>query len=262
MSKLTVAITGVAGGIGEALTKKFLKQNFEVIGLDFNSEQLDQMKSIFGKKFHTYKIDLTNKTQREDIFNKIIEEHQIPDIWINNAGIADLRPYLESGQERFDQVMNINFTVVEHLTRFWLEKMNSKGGGSIANEASVAGHIAVGGMASYVASKFAVVGFTKSLQQELELEKSPVKLILVSPGFVETKIMQISEKYGFPEQFKFLISTPESCAQEMVDGILNKDSHVTPTLNGKMMMAMERLSPWLNKSMGKGLLSTILKKSK
>ena len=48
------------------------------------------MKSNYGEKFHPYKIDLTNKTQREELFNKIIEKHQVPDIWINNAGIAEL----------------------------------------------------------------------------------------------------------------------------------------------------------------------------
>jgi 3-oxoacyl-[acyl-carrier protein] reductase len=261
MKNKIIAITGACGGIGQELVHLYIQKGAKIIGLDLDQKGLQQLQEQYPEHFSAYALDVTDSSARSAINNKILEEHGVPDLWFNNAGIADIMPFRESSQEKFDLVMDINFTSLSHFTRFWMEQMLTKGSGTIINVGSMAGYLPVGGMASYVASKHAVVGFTKSLQQEIEVEKLPIKLILVSPGFVETKIVQLGQKYGLPESMKPLLSTPSQCAKEIVHGVDKKQLEITPTLNGKLMRIGNNLSSGLMKQVGKKLLNDVLAKA-
>ena len=227
-----IGITGVAGGIGQALVKEFKSKGFDVIGIDIVENCPD---------VHYFRCDLTNEASAISVFAEI--KKQFPEIsyWYNNAGLAHLGEFLDVSQQEFDQVMKVNFHSQVVATRFWLPYFQQNGKGVIINMASVAGLVPSGGMSSYVASKFACVGFTRSLQIELEASDSPVRIVLVTPGFVETKIMHIGTKYGFPEKLKGIIATPENCAREIVAGILAGKNDITPTINGKLMASLYRL---------------------
>lgn len=227
-----ICITGVAGGIGQALVKEFKAKNFEVIGVDIVS-------NVEG--IHYYQCDLTDEKASLHTFEKIKKDFPEISYWFNNAGVARLGKFLDVSQEDFNLVMKVNFDTQVTATRFWLPYFEQKGKGTIINMASAAGIIPGGGMSSYVASKYASVGFTKSVQIELEAFSSPVKMVLVTPGFVETGIMQIGTRDGFPEKLKKLISTPASCATEIVSGILAGKKEITPTMSGKVMTGLYRL---------------------
>jgi short-subunit dehydrogenase len=227
-----IGITGVAGGIGRALVKEFKAKGFDVIGVDIVNDCPD---------VHYFKCDLTDEKASVEVFGQI--QKQFPEIsyWFNNAGLARLGLFLDVSQNDFDLVMKVNFNSQVIATRFWLPFFQKKGKGTIINMASAAGLIPTGGMSSYVASKHALVGFTRSLQVELEAADSPLKLVLVTPGFVETSIMQIGEKDGLPEKLRKLTSTPESCAKEIVSGILEGKKDITPTMSGKVMTGLYRM---------------------
>lgn len=242
-----IGITGVAGGIGQALVNEFKNCGFDVIGIDI----VDDCPGV-----HYFKCDLTDEVSSIKVYEEI--KKQFPDIsyWFNNAGLSRLGEFLEVDQLDFDQVMKVNFHSQVVATRFWLTFFEDKGKGVIINMASIAGLVPGGGMSSYVASKFASVGFTRSLQIEMAANSSPVSMILVTPGFVETKIMQIGTKYGFPEQLKKIVSTPESCAKEIVSGIISGKKEITPTINGKIMSSLYRLP------LGEHLPGAVFKKLK
>lgn len=227
-----IGITGVAGGIGKALVKEFKAQGFDIIGVDI----VDNCPDV-----HYFKCDLTDEKASLKVFADI--QKQFPEItyWFNNAGLARLGDFLEVSQSDFDQVMKVNFGSQVIATRFWLEFFLKKGKGTIINMASAAGLVPSGAMSSYVASKHASVGFTRALQIELDAMKSPVKMVLVTPGFVETDIMHIGAKDGFPEQLRKIISTPESCAKEIVSDVLAGKIDITPTMSGKVMTGLYRM---------------------
>lgn len=232
MNKI-VAITGVSGGIGNALATNFIKNGYKVLGIDLNNHCPEGV--IY------YQCDLTDDQSCLIAFKKIQLEHPEISIWINNAGLARLGEFSSVSQENFDQVMAINFRAQVTACRFWLKVFEEKGLGQIVNMASAAGIVPAGDMTSYVASKHAVVGFTRALQLELDERHSPVTVSLVTPGFVETQIMQIGAPSGFPAKFKSLISSPESCAKEIVEGILLRHKEITPTLSGKVMTGLYKL---------------------
>lgn len=167
-----------------------------------------------------------------------------------------LGPFLEVSTADFNKVMAVNFTAVITATRFWLEVFNRKGG-CVINMASAAGMIPSGDMSSYVASKHAVIGFTRAVQLELEAQKSFASTCLVVPGFVQTGIMQVGSKYGLPEKIKGIASTPEACAKETVAGVLRGEKEIIPTLSGKVMTGLYRYLPF-----GHSLAATVYKSTR
>jgi len=246
MSK--VVITGINGGIGQALAQEFLRKGLRVVGVDLGKSGPE------GLEY--YQLDVTDEPKALATYKEIHETH--PDIvyWCNNAGLAVLGPFLEVSTADFNKVMAVNLTAVITATRFWLEIFNRKGG-CVINMASAAGIIPSGDMSSYVASKHAVIGFTRAVQLELEAQKSFASTCLVVPGFVQTGIMQVGSKYGLPEKIKGIASTPEDCAKEIVAGVMKGEREIIPTLSGKVMTGLYRFLPF-----GHELAKTVYQQSR
>jgi short-subunit dehydrogenase len=242
-----VAITGASGGIGAELTAEFIERGFTVIGLDIDQAGLISMGQRFGQKFIAVRTDVSILGQLKTAISEINEQYGTPQIFINNAGRADIRGFVDISQSDFDDLIDLNFRAQVWATRLMLEEMEKLGSGIIVNVASVAGHTPSPGLTSYVASKFALVGFTESLQIELEIRKSSVELILVCPGFVQTDILQAGKQNGFPQELLFMTTTASKCAKKMVEGILNGQKEIYPTANGNALMTLKRLSPGLSK---------------
>jgi len=246
-----VGVTGAASGIGRELALQFCAQGLPVVGLDIDQAGLGSLEKECGGRFRGVGCDLADKVALKERLEQLRVERGVPSIWINNAGIAHIKGMTEITEAELEQTMQINFFALVTCVRFWLEHMVPTGSGSIVNIGSIAGHISSPGLSAYVASKFAVTGFTESLQTELDLNKSPVKLLLVSPGFVETKIMRVGEQNGFPKEFLFLATKVGDCARRIIEGIAAGEREIFPTANGKAMMAMQRLSPKLARGFSK-----------
>ncbi len=228
----SVAITGINGGIGRALASAFAAEGFQIVGIDISPTGPE------GVEY--YQLDVTDEVKALEVYQRIHQAHPELIYWCNNAGIAKLGPFSELPLSDFHKVMAVNFTAVVVATHFWLD-IFQRTGGCVINMASVAGFVPSGDMSSYVASKHAVVGFTRAIQLELDLARSSAATCLVAPGFVQTDIMQVGSQYGLPEKLQRLASSPEKCAREIVAGVLKGEREIIPTLNGKLMAGMFRL---------------------
>ena len=114
--------------------------------------------------------------------------------------------------------------------------------------ASIAGHLPTAGMTSYSTSKFAVVGFSRALQAELAMAHSPVKVCLVSPGFVKTPIMD-QPGHPFPRMLAWMVSTPAQVARRIADGVAKGQPEIVPDAGGRLMKALYAVAPgWTVKS--------------
>lgn len=255
-----IVLTGACGGIGVELVHLFIRKGSRVIGIDINEKELERLSLLYPSNFISLKCDISDAKQLDDSCTRILKEYGVPNIWINNAGIAHLNTFRNCDTKDFDKVMNINFTALYRYTSFWMPKMIANGAGTIVNVASLAGYLPLGGLSSYCASKHAVIGFTKSLQQEIEVEKLPVDLILVTPGFIRTSLIQMGEKLGFPEELKSFTSSPKVCAQEIVESIYKKNLEITPLLNGKLMRLVKFTPEVISKNLAKGLLKKAINK--
>jgi short-subunit dehydrogenase len=174
---------------------------------------------------------------------RIVEADKRIDLWFNNAGVAGLGGFQDLKAGDFDRVIDVNLKGLITGTRLALKQMESQGAGIIVNMASVAGHIAPPFMSAYAATKFAVVGFSRALREELKLRDCPVRVVMVSPGFVDTAILARGQRIGFPEWLTWALSTPEQVAQDILMGLAREEEEIFPTWNGKVMLQAHRYFP-------------------
>ncbi|HEY9844397.1 MAG TPA: SDR family oxidoreductase [Candidatus Obscuribacterales bacterium] len=253
------AITGVCGGIGAALMRGLLRKGYQVIGVDIDRKKLDEFQRTYGERFHPFEADLSQRSLRKAVCEEIRQIHGVPRIWINNAGVAHIDAFLDTEEAVFDRVLELNLNATIDLTRFWLREMKAVSRGTLVNIASCAGHIAAPHLSAYSVSKHGVVGLTESIQQELKFEHSKVKMVLVSPGFVNTDIIKLGQEKGFPPILSFIPESPEACAQEIIEGVLRGRAFIAPTFNGKLLLGMNRLSPEICKASSHLLIAPQLK---
>jgi short-subunit dehydrogenase len=241
-----IVITGAANGIGFALSEHFEARGAHVHAVDIDKKRLAEWQSdadSSDQKISTYFGDVTKSTSLKTIAEKIEENHGQISYWFNNAGVAGLGAFDELSEKDFSKVIGINLFGVVNGTRVALNHMSKNGFGTIINIASVAGLLPAPMMSAYNASKHGVVGFTRSISLELKLKKSPVKIVNVCPGFVETALINKGESLGFPEWLSFMLSTPETVVREIDRGLRKGSREIVPTFNGKMMKGFYRVFP-------------------
>ena len=241
-----VVVTGAAAGIGLCLVRAFAKLGATVYATDVDElglKNLNNQAAQEGWDVHSRAGDVTDEQSLRDLANQVLRESGQLDYWVNNAGIQQMGRFTDMTPKQWNRIIQVNLTAVINATRVALELMQQRGCGQIINIASCAGHIPAPYMTAYTASKHAVVGFTRALNAELAMENSPIQTMLVSPGFVETKIIERGAELGFPNWLSFMLSTPEVVAQSVIDGIKRNKPEVFPTLNGKLMLAMHHWAP-------------------
>ncbi|MBJ26438.1 MAG: 3-hydroxyacyl-CoA dehydrogenase [Rhodospirillaceae bacterium] len=180
-------ITGGAHGIGGAISRALYEQgvNVSITGRDQNKLEQAQKLMPLSK---TYSLDITNEDSVNDIFNSAINNYGSIDILINNAGIANSAPFLKIQTNEVRQIMEINLVGLITCSQAALPHMLEKNWGRIINISSLAGIKGQPYLASYCASKHAVIGVTRSLATELI--KSNITVNAICPGYVETDMVK------------------------------------------------------------------------
>jgi len=182
-----VVITGASSGIGEQSAEEFAKLHGDIILVSRNEEKLQDIAKRLSK-YHTkvfvHTCDVSKKDQVEAMGKIILEKFGTVDVLVNNAGFGIHNIVNEITIEEMESQIMTNFFGMMYCTKTFLPKMLEQRSGHIVNVASVAGSIGIPGMASYCASKFAMLGFSESLYHELK--GTGVGITVVSPIMVRT----------------------------------------------------------------------------
>ncbi len=188
-----VVITGAGSGIGAATAKLFGKHNAIVMVSDINLESAEyvteDIKKAGGTAF-SFETDVTQYDQIEKLLNTVVDKHGSLDVMINNAGIGgkNQAKTAEHTHEDWHNVIAVNQTGVFYCMKLALQRMLKQRHGNIVNVASLAGLKASGNNLSYSASKFAVVGMTKSAA--LEYGRKNIRVNAVCPGFTHSALLE------------------------------------------------------------------------
>ncbi len=252
-----VAITGATGALGQALVRRFSAEKAVLVLIDRDEKALRKLSeelSRQGVEAGCFVCDFSHSENLTALMREILVKFPAIDLWINNAGITRVGAFAEQTQAEWEKVIEINFLATVRLTRLVLPVMQKRGCGKIVNLASVAGAVPAPWMTSYTASKHAVVGFTRALQEELRQQSSHVEMLLVTPGFFESALIQ-SEQASFPEWLKPVLGDPQSVAGEILSALRKNRRESTPTLNGKLMMALYKSFPVMVTRSSKMLLT-------
>jgi len=188
LSGKTAVVTGASSGIGRATARLLAAAGVRVAG---GARRIDRLETDVALE-----LDVTDPTSAERFVREAVEQLGGIDILFNNAGLA-LGRYLfdESSEEDESAVFNTNVNGLVRMTRLCLPHIRD--GGHIVNMGSIAGRQAYEKGASYVASKFAVRGFTYALREDLL--GRPIRLTTVDAGLVETEFSIVRFK-GDTEQ--------------------------------------------------------------
>ncbi|MFD2531318.1 SDR family oxidoreductase [Gracilimonas halophila] len=185
-----VLITGGASGIGLLMGQKSLERGAEkLIIWDVNEEALIKAASKLTRKGYSLSTDVVDVSDHQRVLKmteKVLEEHGRVDIIFNNAGIVAGKNFEEHSMESIKKTMDVNSLGMMYVARAFLPSMKKHGDGYIINIASAAGLTPNPGMTVYAASKWAAVGWSESLNLELEKTGSSVKVLTVMPSYINT----------------------------------------------------------------------------
>jgi all-trans-retinol dehydrogenase (NAD+) len=185
-----VLITGAGHGLGLAIAAAFVRAGSEVILTDVDSERIVQGQHRLGRDFAAvrgYVLDVTVPDQVTEVRARVNAEVGTIDVLINNAGVVFGGPFLDVALERHLATIAVNVSGVLALTHAFLPDLIARPAAHIVNIASAAAVIALPMAATYAASKWAVLGFSESLREELrELGHTHVGITTVCPGYIST----------------------------------------------------------------------------
>ena len=182
-SDKTVLISGASRGIGKSIGELFLKRGAYVIGTATTSGAASAIAADYDVKGKGLTVNLSDK-QSFAQFSVALADCPAPSILVNNAGITRDNLMIRMKDEEWDDVIAANLTGVFWLTRLCLRNMIKARYGRIINITSVAGLSGNSGQTNYAATKAGVIGFTKSLAQEIGSRGITVNA--VAPGFIES----------------------------------------------------------------------------
>lgn len=177
-------VTGASGGIGEAIAEALHAQG-AIVGLHGTRvEKLEELASRLGERVKIFPANLSNRDEVKALGQKAEAELEGVDILVNNAGITRDGLFVRMSDEDWDSVIDVNLSSVFRLTRELTHPMMRRRFGRIINITSIVGVTGNPGQANYCASKAGMIGFTKSLAQEIATRSITVNC--VAPGFIES----------------------------------------------------------------------------
>ncbi|MFZ0834465.1 MAG: SDR family oxidoreductase [Mycobacterium sp.] len=187
-------VTGGASGLGYATVEKFVAEGARVVIADLDEERGEELASACGGNTLFRRVDVADADQVSQLISVAVSEFGGLHVMVNNAGISSkmAKGLLRDDFADFHRVMSVNLLGIMLGTREAGRHMSAVGGGSIINVSSIGGIQAGGGVATYRASKAAVLFFSKCAA--IELAPYAIRVNCLAPGSIPTPILESSAK--------------------------------------------------------------------
>jgi NAD(P)-dependent dehydrogenase (short-subunit alcohol dehydrogenase family) len=254
-------VTGANSGIGKAITEVASQAGNIVIAAGRNKTALEAIKQFAPNQIHISVFDVNDETACKAAINQVAKDFGKVDVLINNAGYGLEGALEEISMAQLRHQMETNFFGLAALIQAALPYMRAQKNGYIVNVSSIAGLRGFGGMSAYNASKFAVVGLSEALYQEL----SPfgIKVSVVEPGpyrtdwagrsLIKSEAIQAldssSPYYQLNQQLESLFSKTNGNQPgdpyQIAKVLLAAEAHPKPPLH--MLFGDEAINAWQDK---------------
>jgi len=227
-----VLITGASSGIGRCIASDFSQFQLKTLILVArNQSKLDETASSINQNFEVLPIscDVSRKEDVKHMGKVIHDRYGYIDILINNAGVGLFGRVEKISIEEIERVSFTNYFGMIYFTKVFLDSMIKRNTGHIINIASLAASFGIPGMAAYCGSKFAMLGFSESLN--LELKDTGIKVSVISPIGVKTNFFN-NEYFDYKFPMKYMLN-PEKVSKAVLRSIESGSfqTHV-PTIAG------------------------------
>lgn len=242
-----VAITGAASGIGRALALEAFAKGARVAVSDVNEAGLAETVSLVagGSRVSTHVVDVRDREAMERYAREVEASHGGADIIINNAGAAARATIEDMSYEDFGFVIDVNLWGVVHGVKSFMPLLRKRPEGHIVNISSINAMVPFAKNGPYNAAKYAVLGLSETLTQELV--GSTIRVTCVHPGGIQTNIARSARGVTQAEADMFgrvAKTTPKTAAQVILRGVERDQAQVFVGIDAKVMGLAKRLLPW------------------
>ncbi len=245
-------VTGAGSGIGRETALALGEKGCRLALCDVNQDSLDELSTELqstGVTVTTHHVDVADKAQMEGFANDVVAAHGAVHVLVNNAGVTIIASFEDQSLDDFEWLVGVNFWGVVYSCKFFLPHLKAAGAGHIVNLSSVFGIIAPPLQTSYVATKFAIRGFSESLRAELADHN--IGVTTVHPGTVQTSIVRDARLITTSEAmrtnaqqfFDRLGTSPDVVAARVVKAIEYNSPRVLITTEAHIADALKRFLP-------------------
>lgn len=229
----TALITGASKGIGRTIAERFAEQGANVAFTYLSSvekgQALETELKALGTKVKGYRSNAADHTAAEELVAAVVNDFGSLDIVVNNAGITRDGLLMRMSEEQWDEVLNSNLKSVFNLTKAASRPMMKQRSGVFVNMSSVVGVKGNAGQSNYAASKAGIIGFSKSIAQELASRN--IRTNVIAPGFIRTEMTDV---------------LPESVTSEWIKNIPMKRMGETSDIANVALFLASDLSAYVN----------------
>jgi short-subunit dehydrogenase/pimeloyl-ACP methyl ester carboxylesterase len=255
LSERLALVTGAGSGIGRAIATALAEHGARVLLVDRDSEALERTAAAIAGA-QTFACDVSDERAMERLANRVLGEHGVPDVVVNNAGIGVAGPFVQAAIEDLDRIVGVNVMGVIYGCRLFGRALVERGqGGQLVNTASMAAFTPSKDLGTYAATKAAVLMLSESLRAELA--PHGIGVTAVCPGFIATNITRATRYVGVSDAEQRRLSdrvsrlyerrnfTPDRVAAEVVKAIGRNRPVAVITPEAKAMRVLSRFAPAL-----------------
>lgn len=236
-----VVITGASSGIGKAAALEFARRGASLVLAARRRELLEDVAAQCRRSGVQCAIFVADVSDRDQC-RRLIEACSRVDILVNNAGFGVFDAIAEAKPDDLQQMMQTNYFGAVWCTQAVLPSMLARGDGVIVNVASIAGLMGYARMGGYCATKFAMIGFSEALRDEVI--GRGVRVTMVCPGTVETHFFEKAERGKMPGASRLILAlNPERVARAICDSAEDGRYQRILPFTAAMYMRMKQLFP-------------------
>lgn len=230
-----ILVTGGSRGIGAAIVKHLSNNGAHVAFTYMNStdtaNRLAEALTTTNIKVKAYRSDAASYVEAQTLVDQVLIDFGRIDVLINNAGLTRDNLIMRMSETQWDEVLNTNLKSVFNLTKAIAKPMLKEKKGSIINITSIVGLSGQAGQSNYAASKSGIIGFTKSIAQELGSRN--IRCNAIAPGFIETDMTDILTEENKKEYFSRIPLKRFGSPEEVADLCLFLASDMSSYITGQ-----------------------------
>ncbi|WP_181781671.1 SDR family oxidoreductase, partial [Pseudonocardia pini] len=222
-----VLVTGAASGIGRAVAEGFAQRGARIVAVDRNPTEAP------GEGGRAFQVDVTDVAAMEALADEVCAEIGVPDVVVNNAGIAVSGPFLAHSVQDWQDIVDVNLMGVVHGCRIFAARMRDRGeGGHLVNVASAAAFTPTTFLPAYCTTKSAVLMLSECLRAELAPDD--IGVTALCPGFLPTGIAASARFVGVDDPAE---------RQRSTDRLLKRRPYPLRKVAAAVITAVERNRP-------------------
>lgn len=244
----TVLVTGASRGIGRAIALELAQQGVQRLILVARTNQrlvevaAEAASGSTGVEAVPLALDLAQPVEVNIAIAQAWRDYGPIHLLVNCAGVAHQAPFLQSRLPQMQEELDLNLMGMYTITRLVARRMAVQRQGTIVNVSSLMGKVAAPTMATYSATKFAIIGFTQALRSELAVHN--IRVVALLPSLTDTDMVRDFQ------WFRWVMPTqPQKVAQALVQGLQTGSPEILVGWQSHLAVWGNRLLPWLTEKM-------------